>query len=58
MKGISRGADLPPDFDLKKSAVYNNITTSTYVSKQELYRNESHSQFQYHDYKSSDNYSY
>jgi hypothetical protein len=37
MKGLTRGGQLPPGFDLKKSAVFGGSNESTF--KQDLYRN-------------------
>ena len=52
MKAVQRGGELPPDFDLRKSAIYNNNSSS--VPREDLYRNQSRSQFEYAEtYKSS-----
>lgn len=52
MKGIAKGAELPPDFDIRKSAIYNNTSSST-LPKEELFRSQSRSQFEYTEtYKS------
>jgi hypothetical protein len=56
MKGISRGVEIPPGFDLKKSAIYTNSSSTPSFSKQDLYRTESHNQFQYYDSKPSNEY--
>lgn len=47
MRGIVRGGELPPDFDVRKSAIHNS-TTST-AAPREDYRNPSRSQFDYND---------
>lgn len=45
MKGVTRGGDLPTTLNLKRSAIYDNNSSSE--PKPDLYRNQSRSQFEY-----------